>query len=277
MTKKELLNGKITEEEFNTLRDKGIKDINENGCLIHYVNDMYGEGIPSIHTHGFKEKYNADDIEIVLRVSKKTAKGICDTIKDKYEKGEFIEPYVYYRNIIKNYSVMFVETTDNSGRTLLRLLLPDVNGRMPYDNDVDEKYAKQLKVGRVNTFELSERLNLWRKIQVSSMYGTAGNVKKSTEPTIKIQTDSMYGIAGNKSSVDSSNVYEIKPRISVDYSNTGDGTSVITSYIEDLFNLPKNSLTLENVTPEQREEFNKSFKDFEKQMNKVKDSFNDKQ
>ena len=172
---------------------------------------------------------------------------------------------------------MFVETTDNSGRTLLRLLLPDVNGRMPYDNDVDEKYVKQLKVGRVNTFELSERLNLWRKIQVSTMYGTAGNVKKSTEPTIKIQTDSMYGIAGNKSSVDSANVYEIKPRISVDYSNTGDSTSVITSYIEDLFNLPKNSLTLENVTPEQREEFNKNFKDFEKQMNKVKERFNDKQ
>lgn len=252
---KKYLNGKITEEEFNTLRDKGIKEINENGCLIHYANDMYGEGIPSIHTHGFKEKYNADDIEIVLRVSKKTAKGICDAIKDKYEKGEFIEPYVYYRDIIKNYSVMFVETIDKAGRTLLRLLLPDVNGRMPYDNDVDEKYAKQLKVGRVNTFELSERLNLWRKIQVSSMYGTAGN----------------------KSTVDSSNVYEIKPRISVDYSNTSDSTSVITSYIEDLFNLPKNSLTLENVTPEQREEFNKSFKDFEKQMNKVKERFNDKQ
>ena len=132
---KKYLNGKITEEEFNAIREEGIKDINENGCLIHYVPDMYGDGIPSIHTHGFKEIYNAADIEIVLRVSKKTAKGICDAIKDKYEKGEFIEPYVYYRDIIKNYSVMFVETIDKAGRTLLRLLIPDVNGRIPYIDD----------------------------------------------------------------------------------------------------------------------------------------------
>ena len=97
---KKYLNGKITEEEFNAIRDEGIREINENGCIIHYVRDMYGEGVPSIHTHGFKETYNAADVEFVLPFSKKTAKGICESIKAKYEKGEVVEPYVYYRDII---------------------------------------------------------------------------------------------------------------------------------------------------------------------------------
>lgn len=253
---KKYLNGKITEEEFNAIREEGVRMINEEGYLIHYVPDMYAEGLPSIHTHGFKETFNAADIEIVLPVSKITAKGICESIKAKYEKGEFIEPYVYYRDIIKNYSVMFVEATDKAGRTLLRLLLPDINGRMPYDNDAADRYKNQLVVGRVNTFELCEQLNLWDR-------------------PVKIQTASMYGIAGNRIN-EPSEVYEIKPRIEIDYSNNGDSTSVIANYIEDLFNLPRNVIS-KTATPEQIKKLARITEEFVNGMYIVRELFNDKQ
>ena len=85
-------------------------------------------------------------------------KGIFDRIKFKYESGESIQPYKYYRDIIQNYSVVFVEAIDENGRNILRLLLPDIHGRMPYDLDVTKMYKAQITSGMVNLVKLNHML-----------------------------------------------------------------------------------------------------------------------
>lgn len=155
---KNYLNEINTHGDFDNKLQEGIDLINEYGYLIHYVHDNYSDNLPSIHTHGFKETYGEYDIEIILPLTMHVAKGIFDRIKFKYESGESIQPYKYYRDIIQNYSVVFVEAIDENGRNILRLLLPDIHGRMPYDLDVTKMYKAQITSGMVNLVKLNHML-----------------------------------------------------------------------------------------------------------------------
>lgn len=146
-------NEKILRERIESLlrEREGFELTATHDYVVHYVGDCY-EHLPSIHTHGFRELYNQPNIEITISLTLHVAEGIFDLINKMYSDGKTIEPYKYYRDIIKNYSVMFVEAMDiTTGEKTLRLLLPDVNGRMPYDPDVSKVYKYQLTEGCVNT------------------------------------------------------------------------------------------------------------------------------
>ena len=95
------------------------------------------------HTHGFPETLAHRDIQIVLPVDMKICHSIATTIFNKLQN---YEPSAYWdgdleEGIIKDYPVEFMEAME-SGREVLRVILPDKNGK--FGDEAEPPYNKQV-------------------------------------------------------------------------------------------------------------------------------------
>lgn len=123
-------------------KEKELMD--KYGFVIHNVfPDSEDEILWSHHTHGLKENFNHIDLEIVLPMSPNLAGSIFHGMVSSIKEGESFENKLISGKVIKNFDVQLVKVSDEK-RELLRIILPDKNGRFPSDADCDEVYKNQL-------------------------------------------------------------------------------------------------------------------------------------
>lgn len=132
---------KNTFKEFKQQEEKLMK---EYGFVIHNVFPSSDEEILwSHHTHGLKENFNHMDLEIVLPIHPQMAGGVIHGMVEQIKNGESFEDKLVSDKVIQNYNVQLVKVSDEY-RELLRIVLPDENGKFPSDKDCAEVYKNQL-------------------------------------------------------------------------------------------------------------------------------------
>lgn len=127
------------ENGAEALVKKEAELIQKNGLYRHFVQDdekcPYGV---NAHTHNLKEAYNHKDLQICMNIQPEILNGLFTRIVDEIKKGKKFESGVEYDNIFSGgFKAKFIDAFEN-GRQVLRLLIPDPNGKY------EGKYAEQL-------------------------------------------------------------------------------------------------------------------------------------
>lgn len=107
----------------------------------------YGEVsgvLANIHTHGLAENLNHSDLQIALNLEKESVEMLLNILTDNIAEG-----YKYREGrstqVIEGMEVEF-KLFDEDNRKVLRLILPDDEGRFPSDEECQEPYNKQYSV-----------------------------------------------------------------------------------------------------------------------------------
>jgi len=111
----------------------------KHGWYAHCVpsNDFTPYGF-NYHTHGLERSFGHTNIQVVIPIKFEIAHAIVTDIVTEIKNGKKFEPNVDYADIVANgYMVRFIEARE-CGRPVLRLLVPDPNGKY------EGYYAKQL-------------------------------------------------------------------------------------------------------------------------------------
>lgn len=110
--------------------------------IIHLIIDAYGPGgTVNNHTHGM-EKYNHLDFQLVLNVKPQEVGRLLNTMGQRVQKGEQFYPGNMVKGLYMDCDVrldLFKET----GRDVLRLIIPDANNIFPESSDCMEPYKYQ--------------------------------------------------------------------------------------------------------------------------------------
>ncbi len=131
---------KLGSEEFKR-REKEMKE--KYGFCIHFIPDVDPY---DAHTHGLCD-YMHPELQIRLNLDCKTLKVILNLLGDKIKKGEKFK----HKQIIKNEDICTLPFTfvnagyDDDNKEVLRIILPDKNGLMPWDYNCDSEFKKQMK------------------------------------------------------------------------------------------------------------------------------------
>ena len=114
----------------------------EKDWIIHAV---FSEEGYSFHTHGLDKK-NHKEIEIALDIDPNSAANILHKIVDDIERGKVYKDKDTIRFKEEGPDAIFVETKGKlSEDILLRLVLPDKNNKMPWDEGCEEGFKDQYK------------------------------------------------------------------------------------------------------------------------------------
>lgn len=132
-------------KQFNDLMKKEEEMMEKYGFVIHNVFPTKDDkdGKFTIHTHGLKKSFNHMDLEVVLPISPKIVAGIFHGMVDSIKEGETFEDKSTSDRVIQNFDVQLVRVNDGK-RDLLRIVLPDENGKFPCDKDCADIYKSQL-------------------------------------------------------------------------------------------------------------------------------------
>ena len=116
----------------------------ENGicpeCGKHEKN--FHEYVCNAHTHGM-EKYGHPDFQLVLRFSNEEIMWILNTLGLLVQSGRVFKAGDLVSEIYEDCCVR-LDTFEETGRTVLRAIIPDNNGRWPEDSECMENYRLQL-------------------------------------------------------------------------------------------------------------------------------------
>ena len=132
-------------EQFNDFMRQQEEMIKKYGFVIHNVfpSEEDEDILYSIHTHGLKENFNHMDLEVVLPMNPNIVAGIFHGMVDSIKDGETFEDKSTSDRVIQNFDVQLVRVNDGA-RDLLRIVLPDENGKFPCDKDCADIYKNQL-------------------------------------------------------------------------------------------------------------------------------------
>lgn len=120
--------------------------LREHGWLIHYLSGSDGEygGLANIHTHGLQENFHHPDFQVVMPIPPEVIHPILTLLAEEVKGGRVFEPYVRQERVLKGMDVIFLPYRE-SGREVLRLVLPDPTGKLPEDEGCDPAYAMQIQ------------------------------------------------------------------------------------------------------------------------------------
>lgn len=127
-------------EDLSRWQDEQLE---KHGFYMHMVGGP--EGFVNAHTHGFQKTWGHTDFQIVLNVGQKTISSIFWEFADRVKAGEVFHGGMLVDKIIKKYAVKLDQNTE-TGRDVLRVLLPDADGRFPGDSGVAGYFADQAGV-----------------------------------------------------------------------------------------------------------------------------------
>lgn len=138
---------KIFKRRVQNMVSKEQEMLEEHGWLVHFVFESNGElnGLANCHTHGLLENFGHKDLQIVLPISPENAHPLLSGIVSQIKEGRVFEPDIATSKVISNFDVFFKEFEENE-RTVLRLILPDPNGKYPSDEDCEDPYNRQFEI-----------------------------------------------------------------------------------------------------------------------------------
>lgn len=102
------------------------------GVVAHYVPAAAGGVWINAHTHGLDDACGHPDFQVVLPVSMGLCRDLFAELSALVAAGRRFEPGHRIRGVVKGLSVM-VADAEEDGRHVLRVLLPDAEGRLPGD------------------------------------------------------------------------------------------------------------------------------------------------
>lgn len=110
--------------------------------IIHYIiGDAGPGGIINAHTHGM-EKYHHLDFQVVLNYPPEHIGYLLNVMGRRVQEGESFSPGDLVKGIYADCTIrldLFRET----GREVLRLIIPDRNNRFPEDPYCEMRYKAQ--------------------------------------------------------------------------------------------------------------------------------------
>lgn len=132
------------ENKFEQIIEMQARMMEEYGFIIHSVFPTdENDASYSHHTHGLKENFNHMDLEIALPLPQQLAGQIIHSMVDQIKEGASFEDKLTSDKVIMNYDVHLVRVNED-GREVLRVILPDPEGRFPFDEDCRDIYNRQL-------------------------------------------------------------------------------------------------------------------------------------
>ena len=115
----------------------------ENGYVIHNVYPTNKNEIFSHHTYGLKENYNHMDLQVALALHPSIINPVLDGVVNQIKNGETFEDKLVSDRVIQGFEVQLVKVKFGN-RELLRIIIPDENGKFPADKDCADGYKNQL-------------------------------------------------------------------------------------------------------------------------------------
>lgn len=135
----------MNDKMFNDFKAREKELMDEYGFVIHNVFPDSNDGsLWSHHTHGLKENFGHMDLEIVLPINPNIANAVLHGMVECIKEGECYENKLISDKVIRDYEVQLIKVHDENGRELLRVILPDANGKFPSDKDCADVYKNQL-------------------------------------------------------------------------------------------------------------------------------------
>lgn len=127
--------------------------IAEHGFAIHYTAQRaegppagsapWPRGFADYHTHGFQETWSHPDLQLVITIGEGVAHGIFWAFARRVEAGERFEDGQDVEDVIGGGLRVRMRQRIQNGRLVLRVLLPDPEGKLPGDEGCEEFYAGQ--------------------------------------------------------------------------------------------------------------------------------------
>lgn len=136
---------KIMDKRIQVTRDHEKQLLKEHGWLIHYVfetEESSLNGLANIHTHGLAETFGHMDLQVVLPIAPETIHPVLHGIVHDIKNGKVFHPNERSSEVLQGMDVYFAPYTEHD-RDVLRLILPDPNGRLPFEEDCDAFYKRQ--------------------------------------------------------------------------------------------------------------------------------------
>ena len=137
---------------IDELKKREADCIKRLGWFAHLVmnDDRCPSGV-NAHTHNLKEAYGHKDIQICLNIPPNVINGLFESVVDEIKKGVKFETGKEYDKIFcGGFKAKFIDAFE-LGRPVLRLLIPDKNGKY------EGPYAVQLT--KLNNEEFNPNLN----------------------------------------------------------------------------------------------------------------------
>lgn len=135
----------MTKQEIARRRDEITDEaIREHGFSVHAVVD-YDDGYYNVHTHGFDVTWGHVDMQIVFPIDPKISHSLLWNFARKIKAGEKFKDGDMVDGIVTGFKVKLMGAVEDD-RHVLRILLPDKNGKFPGDPGCKEGYEKQDKV-----------------------------------------------------------------------------------------------------------------------------------
>ena len=116
------------------------------------IEDSFPEYICNAHTHGL-EKYHHPNFQMVLHLSDSDIGYILNTLGLRVQAGERFQSGDLVEGIFEDCPVR-LDSFEESGREVLRVIIPDAENRFPEDPDCAYPYSYQLLP--TNTLELCD-------------------------------------------------------------------------------------------------------------------------
>jgi hypothetical protein len=126
---------------FDDLKAKEVEMTEKYGFFSHYVSDPNCKYV-NYHTHGFRKTWEHDDLQIVIPLPPNIANNLFWTFADRVKAGERFAAGARVDKIVHGHQVILKKAKEGD-RDVLRIILPDKNGRFPEDPGVDHYFGKQ--------------------------------------------------------------------------------------------------------------------------------------
>lgn len=131
---------RILKRRIEVLDNKMQKQLEEVGWIMHVVSS--DEGVrANHHTHGLEDHLGHLDLQIVLNIDPEISRNIFGGIVEEIKKGKTYKSGKH-SGVIESYDVQMLEF-EESDRTILRIILPDPNGKFPDDEHCEKTYKTQ--------------------------------------------------------------------------------------------------------------------------------------
>lgn len=137
---------RMLQRRMEVMRDEQMEMMKKHGWIVHFVfetEESEFDGLANIHTHGMAQNFNHPDLQIVLPIDPQTAHMLLIEIVEQVKQGKVFEVNQRYGEIIRDMDIYFIEA-EEGGRSVLRAIIPDSNGRFPFDEDCEEVYNQQM-------------------------------------------------------------------------------------------------------------------------------------
>lgn len=137
-------------DHIKEILDKQNELMGRYGWYAHIVTDCKSMDTEpfNAHTHGLPETFEHPNLQIIYtELSQKEISDIFTEVIDSYvSKGYKLHEGLVLELTKYKTSVKFVPTTSYDNENVIRILLPDGNGKFPGDEGCDEYINQQLTI-----------------------------------------------------------------------------------------------------------------------------------